>query len=360
MNILSLKSILLHQIGAALSCKYEENAISFTEFLQSLPGEVDPVFKTTAGQSIEWRKIPLQKKQNVDAVLYTSALPQRLAAFGQTEAASAPSAIYHQLVNTLDQSRSNSKLKLIDRQRVNSPQTSLSTTKLWLDFEIETHKPGWIAFRLSPTGVVQWLGCLQAIGSPDIELVESALASPALEKTGSKLSSNIDAQTVRMLWQAQYAYACCCRLLRSRQTAAGLASADPLIAKAQACLLADWPGQATGQLSDKQPENRAAKQTLQEQGLLQALVSTADDLFWIPYRWPDQQYLLLLKRSALLCQAFEDFYRIHSRTFKGDGAIAHPQSKTQRSHQFALVCATRNVLKVLLQKHLGVRAPERL
>ena len=323
----SLKHVLLNQLEKALSRNYEDNDVCFTDFSQKQNNTSDAIQATEDEtdrlidrfQSTNPPQIPLHKKQNIAPVLYTSALPQRWAASGYPSVSKTPSEASEKLVAILEQARSS----------LSSSQRLSIEAQLWLEFQIETHRPGWIAFRLTPAGVNQWLTYLSK-ASP-APLFERAKRTPQIPTVGcSGLSTQPLAE---LLWQAQYTHACCCRLLRQVQP--------------------PWP----------QPEKEDAKSsfhTLQEQRLLHALVNTADDLFWIPYRWPTQQYLLLLKSSAPLCQAFERFCRTGFNSLAQQSAIHHSQVEPTRSRFFILILATQNLLKVLLEEHLGEPAPERL
>ena len=338
----SLKYVLLNQLEKALLQNYEENAVCFTDFLQktsNVCNAVDASDEMLRDQytSIDWRQLPLKKKQNIVPILYTSALLQRLTALGFVTVNETPLAASEQFVRRLEQARAALKSKLLGEQS-DSLQPPLSVeARLWLEFQIETHRPGWLAFRLTPAGVYQWLTHLSD-SSPDASTGKAQMLQPRISQDFDIERSN--QQAVELLWQAQYTHACCCRLLRQ------------------------CPQQP---LPDCEDENRSF-QTFQAryserfsgQSLLHTLVSTADDLFWIPYRWPTRQYLLLLKSVAPLCQSFERFCRTDFSGFTQHSSADSLQGEAMRSRSLTLIKATQKVLKVLLEERLGEIAPEQL
>lgn len=330
MEILSLKSVLLYQLGKALVCDSDTNAICFTDFLRK-PGKSASDARSVASKEIlDWREIPLTKKQQTPQILYVSPLPQTLVAFGQAIAGADPSAPMQAIANRLDQSHSNLELNRTNEQTLCLDQRLSIEAQLWLEFKIETQKPGWIAFCLSEKGLNRWLQHLQtqplstAKTSATVQSAQPLVAPPAA----------IDLPIVEMLWQAQYTYACCARLLKREHTAKHHLSAPN---------------------SQRQRQRHAA-----ERSLVHNLVDTADSLFWIPYRWPTQQYLLLLKRVMPLCQSFERFYSVRLCESEGPYAVLNSQEVAERSLHWSLVSATKNILKVLLEVHLGESAPEQL
>ena len=343
MNILSLKSILLYQLERVSLDNYEENAVSFIEFLQKQRNDASTASEAGDNLLIDLPRIPLQSKQKTGSILYTSALPQVLASSSLTGAKADPSDISKQLVDRLEQSRSNLTSKITNRQAVEPLQISSAVAELWLEFEIETQKPGWIAFRVTRSGIEKWLDCLQRLEISELE--RSSQRPPAFDKLSPRPQRYPSNEvSVQMLWQAQYAHACCCRLLRQcRKQAFSAAQSDRI-----------------GQTPSSASQSGSLLSTDRAEALLQALVSTADSLFWIPYRWPNQQYQLLLKHSAALCQAFERFYGVRLCEFEWRGAIASNLDNTLSLRQLSLVAATKNVLKVLLEENFGVPAPEQL
>ena len=338
MKILSLKSVLLYQLGRTLLCRSKANEICFTDFLHQLDDGNSACNQESYERLIDWREIPLKRKQskhpNTSQILYVSALPQVLAASSQVRVGTNPETFLKTVVNRLDQSRSNLKTKSIDKQAICSDRTLPIEARLWLEFEIETQRSGWVGLSLTEKGQSDWLNFIQAqpfsSSRGGNRLSTNSRRSPALQSKSNSLSNRLTSHSVaQMLWQVQYAHACCARLLAGFSEPAKTAPAD------------------------LQPQSLSCT----SQSLVRNLIDTADSLFWIPYRWPTQQYLLLLKRAMPLCQAFELFYRScewHDRSPRERGekaAIAPPK---------ALVSATQNILKVLLEEHLGEKAPIQL
>lgn len=337
MKVPSLKHVLLNQLETALSQNCEESTARFTDFSYKKNDVSDAIVANSEHLSIDWQQIPLKKKQNILPVLYTSALVKRIVASGLTASGETPLEASRRLINRLNQARASLSSKLSDELLESWRQPLSIEAQLWLAFQIETQRPGWIAFRLTPAGTHQWLMYLSNFG----------LKTPVVPARGARLKGKpSDQQAADWLWQAQYAYACCCRRLRQYQQ--------------------QWP-----QLDSQRPnsqldcrDNEHSFQTFQsqrsEQSLVHALVSTADDLFWIPYRWPDRQYLLLLKSVVPLCQAFERFERTYSSGLTQYSAIGHLEAMAMRSHTLLLLKATEKILKTLLEEHLDEPAPERL
>ncbi len=330
MKILSLKSVLLYRVGRTLVCDSEANVICFTDFLQK-PGKDDSGGRSGGNKKIlNWREIPLRKKQKTSQILYVSPLPQTLVACDLVTAGSDPSAPMRAIANRLNQSHSNLRLKRTNEQTLCPDQTLSIEAQLWLEFEIETKTPGWIAFDLSEKGLDLWLQHLQTqpISASKTNIAsqnrQSLAASPAV----------IDVPIVEMLWQAQYTYACCARLLEKECAAQHHRSGS-------SCL--------------RQRQRHETKQAL-----IHALVDMADSLFWIPYRWPAQQYLLLLKHAMPLCHAFERFHGVCLCESKRPYADLNSQEVAERSLSWSLISATKNILKVLLEVHLGEFAPDQL
>ncbi len=157
-------------------------------------------------------------------------------------------------------------------------------------------------------------------------------AKPLVEQAQQKYTRT---QRDQLVWQAQYTHARCCSLLRHLHTFRPTNS----------------PLQNDHLCNTEQPFSTELKPiSLKEQPaytrqLIQALVETADDLFWVPERYPKKQYLLLIKRSDQLCYAFDQFHRHSTSTGKG-------------IMRLTLVSSTCALLKLLLQEHLEVSAPE--
>ena len=421
---LSLKSVLLYQLGRALLSDSKADEVCFFDFLHAVSKENSVTCSASNKKIVDWCKIPLkekrQKSKNTSQILYISALPQAMSAFERVEARQNSADFSQVIANRLNQSRFQLKEKLANEQSRCSSYLLSIEAQLWLEFEIETQKSGCITFCLSPQGLGQWLQHLQprpsaaappdAITSPADALVSSATQpekfstlkqfskkETAREKESVKEAAPFQlgqypvnhylvehrpvehrpvehrsvehypiehhpkqgaAQrewTTRLLWQAQYTYACCARIERE-YIAKGNAERLALQEDAD-CLNA---GHRFEQMDCEYWQNEYAQSTPAVHLLVCTLVNTSDSLFWIPYRWPTQQYLLLLERASLLCQAFEQFYRVclcgsqHPYVASKTPAIAH-----RLPHQI-LIRATKTTLKCLLQEHLGEKAPEHI
>ena len=386
MKTLSLESVLLYQLGSVLLSDLSDlkaDEICFFDFLHAVSKE--NIFTCSASNQkiADWCKIPLRKKQqkskNTSQILYVSALPQAISALGRVEAGQNPSVLSQVIVNRLNQSRFYLKKKLTNERALCSSYSLSIEAQLWLEFEIETQKSGWITFCLSHQGLGQWLRHLQprlqadtlseSVNSPTDDLASNALASditrleqfskreallsPPRQYPTERNATQERAQKEavdRLLWQAQYTYACCARIERE------------YVAKANAERFARQKD--VGYLFEQIPceywQNEYALSPPAVHSLVYALVDMSDSLFWIPYRWPTQQYLLLLERAKLLCQAFEQFYRVclcglqHPYVASKVPAIAHKLLSQ------ILVKATKSMLECLLQEHLGEKAPEHL
>ncbi len=401
--VLSLKGTLLYFLSKILPDGCEADAFSFTNFShidRSKSKSFSQVNSTGfIDQQCDWQQIPLHKQQHITAALYTSAIPQMLAKTPQFAALSSLSAVSKQIADQLNQLQLKTSNSELDHQsRMLSP-----LSQLWSEFEIETQRPGWVSFRLSEIGISLWL---QQFQQPEYSAwySNSVLSKPAqpvpkssndvdldhmpangkplnisLEKTITKNSLRNSSIPIRSLdkfwaddlaaiasgaesagadlygdnatWPVQYTHARCCTLLRLWQ------AAQPAL---------DLVSSAASQPSDPASlfwltaDQRLRVYTLQAQQLIQSLIATTDDLFWIPYRWPDRSYLLLLKRAGRLCQSFDQFYSACMGGFS-QVAIA-PASPEVRLFQarLGLVSVTQNVLEVLLRGHLAVAAPKSL
>ncbi len=368
MMVLPLQATLLYWLHRAILGDCEEEAGGFTHFLQIDRTPLyfwvhsNPTISLLTNSS--WRKIPLQKKRNTPVVLYISAMPQRLlssrnllpllASFKSIEEPSTESS--QQMVDRLKRFRSHS----IKGERDHKGGDRTLLCQLWHEFQIETQRPGWLAFRLSDHGICLWLNQLFRLRCDDNfmpAVVQSNLSDVASFATATSVTAISATATFTdsacqpaslepALWQVQYTHARCCTLLRLwKQTHPEFA--DPVMTAANA------PAFDLATLLGMTPHVSAA--------LIHSLIETADDLFWIPYRSPSQQYFLLLKRAGQLCQLFEAFYSTRLSGFgrlcpsspceSGAAAIGEFQSG------FYLATATKNVLELLLCRYLGAAAP---
>ena len=411
-KILSLKSVLLYQLGRALLCDSKADEVSFLNFLDLAANEARAVYTTDNKRIVDWCKIPLrkrqQKPQKASQILYISALPKAMPILGQAKAGADPSALSQAFVNRLNQSRSNLKAKLINNQMFCSQQTLSVDAQLWLEFEIETQKAGWLTFCLPNQSIDRWLQHLRSqslnqsqTNDATYPFVSSATQpqyglQPFATKAGpsNQLASYptkgvvSDDSTALLLWQAQYAHACCARLERDYLDKDYLDKAKidrakldrPKLDRANFAKALDratrnatsrerpllWDvdrisKQVCGEsYQDKPCQNEPCQPPLAAHLLVRTLVDTSDSLFWIPYRWPTQQYLLLLKLVKPLCQAFEQFYRVCLCGSQQPYVETKPSATEYKMQQQILVSATKNVLKCLLEEYLGEKAPEQI
>ncbi|MGB3299942.1 MAG: hypothetical protein WBA76_16875 [Phormidesmis sp.] len=233
--------------------------------------------------------------------------------------------------------------------------------QLWAEFQIETHRSGWIAFRLSHAGIVHWLTHLQ---SPLLN--QSCSQLDALDKlkqpvnqSNAQKSSPQSLPTEKILWQVQHTYARCSQLLCLWQ------EMQPALASSLSNLALSnfkFDSDALPWLTPSQGANFGAASA--GQPLIHSLINITDDLFWIPYQLPSQQYFLFLKGAAQLCQSFELF---SSRCLSGFGQFSQGRSQPQRAAlasefqaNFYLVAVTKNALEVLLSQYLKAVAPAEL
>lgn len=333
MVILSPKNVLLNQLHWLLSSEQGSYIESFTEILHGPRALTDASSQVNStrhfNKDINWQEIPLTKTQDICSVLYTSALPQKLAKQYDLKRSLTLTEISQRIVHWLNQARQKQFDDLCDLAYKDFD--SSLPHQLWFEFEIGTQRLGRIAFCLSNRGVALWLQHVQQ----DLH----GLHEDSHWGESQKLSlSRIDTS---LLWQMQYTHARCCTLLALWQTSQPDQSIDHRSLRP----------------TDTYPLGLSAPQA---QRLIQALIETADDMFWIPYRWPDRQYVLLLKRATQLCQSFDQFYRGCLYGFGQLSSTAAPSEMSRFKANFGLVAATRNLLKVLLYKHFHAKSPASL
>ena len=357
----------MYGLQQALFSNHEADAVGFINFLQG--DHAQPFFPNqhklpaSLPNSLIWQKIPLQKKRTADDVLYISAIPQLLVSSIHSMAVSGHSElpiknlgeksektlenISQQTIVRLEKAGFNQASCERDHNNAvslqHSPYCGNSLLQLWAEFQIETHRPGWIAFRLSDRGIGLWLAQMQ-----DPFLSQAAIKSdlPTVSKQSARQKNPPQPlRAEKILWQVQYTYARCCRLL---------------------CLWQEMQPTA----GDLNPEFNSAVQLWLTASasaglsLVHSLIETTDDLFWIPYQSPSQQYFLLLERAAQLCQSFELFY---ARCLSGFGEPSQTFSQGSASANtrkfqadFYLLAVTKNVLKVLLSQYFNAIAPAEL
>ena len=351
---------------------YEENDLNFTVLSHEQP------YKTWHSQgsdtaenvsiSMCWQNIPLKKTRQLKDITYISALPQWLLANSYSKpllnrskrAEKTLEETALKIVSAFKKIRFKSIASEPDHKTIQYLQALSNDYPLWLrlgaQFQIETQQLGCLSIRLSNDGISQWLQQVNASVLTDSARYDLPPANPcslASAATAVVMSDAIQQQ----LWQAQYAHARCCSLLSLWQQFS----------------LPDLSTIAHARLSEYVAHLLASSQSVQrgrgasrcaEAQLIHALISTADDMFWIPYRFPSKQYLLLLKSVTQLCKAFEGFY---SAQLSGFGQISDVDNESMRSHisslwqaKFYLVLTTKNILEALLTRHLHSRAPAEL
>lgn len=372
--ILSLKGTLVCGLEQALFNDDEEGGSDFTEFLHSrcvrfsdlsqqrpdnLLPKPPPSLRANPNESSEQQVfkrrirvelvpyIPLQKKRNDVAVLYTSALPKQLLANQPFFQSQTFSDVNRHLVDRLQKVMFE---PMICERDHNATDISL-ISQIWNEFEIETHRPGWIGFRLSELGTGLWLmHCLNQYDN-GIDLHEKPY----------DIADLLRQRSPALLWQLQYTHARCCTLLRLWQQAIALPYALPHARHSRFTSLNE---QALDDRVLKARRALAASPWLSanhhQAQLVHSLIEFADDMFWIPYRWPSKQYSLLLKRALTLCQALEQFYAACLSGFPQVGQENAIASIRTFQAKFCLVQLTQKMLKTLLTQHLKVEAPVRL
>ncbi|MEO0885716.1 MAG: hypothetical protein AAFY54_07225 [Cyanobacteria bacterium J06648_10] len=363
-EIIGIKSILLYWLNCFLSSEYKEKRKSFTDFSHNSKEfsdsctQADEHVKTST--NVDWSKIPLQKRPTENSVLYTSALPQIFSIDNVSLTATSQKVKPQQIVNQLNQFQRQSSEQYLSAEE--SILHFLST--LWQAFEISGDRAGWISFRLSENGITKWLEHIIQNDpvcethhtlvihqlSANYPISPSASGSQKKPPKKPQKSRNIRSPFIetgahhQQLWQAQHTYARCCSFIH-RGTHGGARTAHYASESIHA---------------DETPAGLNQRQrSPSSQQLVQQLVEISDDMFWIPYRYPSKQYLLLLKSMTKLCQAFERFQREDLPGFSHDGYSEqlHSHAPPVITH-LGLVVATRNILKPLLQSVFQTVAPE--
>ena len=399
MTFLSFKFVLLSCLEQALFSTREATSVSFIDTLHSPKTQLYSVCKDSLTKNINWRKIPLHKKRNETSVLYTSALPQCLIkdrTISKREASlSEVSRVLREQLSQVNFNPSSCASNLLSRE-------SLLRPKLWNEFEIQTQRSGWLAFQLSDTGKALWLqytqrapqqplagdslcqnrmtsrhsnhGHLKQLEKADLDHIKNDRDRVEICPPPHRRKQNLSSQSSlpvlkdgalenralqeRMLWQLQYAHARCCSLLQLwRECVVPQTAPSAPVTEAASGLDRELDGSASPWLTT----NRQLRlQTPGATSLLHASISTTDDLFWIPYRWPNQQYFLLLKRGVELYQAFEQFYRADLSGFSRQLTVSQDAEALLSASNFGLVTTTKNILKVLLEDYLNALAPTEL
>ena len=221
-----------------------------------------------------WPKIPLQKKQTVSSVLYVSALPKVLA--------KSSSLMRNKSLLEVSEWVSNQLREYQNRQFYCEPDQNLcnlaSIAQLWSDFEIGTQRLGWLSFHLSDVGIARWLQQSQTFCEKDHQLSQLFLNQSPLVPLSHSISSLfskefdsvkkndacVDIQA--SLWQIQHTHARCCGLLRLWH------EAQPINSEMSQSAPLPW-------LTNRHQLRGITPQSWQ---LIQLLIETADDMFWIP------------------------------------------------------------------------------
>lgn len=336
MNFLSLKGTLLYYLEQLLFRRYEESENSFTKFSQNTH---KPKSLTQKGKNLQVDgtvDIPLQKTHSTKAVLYTSPLPQLLPETGiANELLSAHQTIRRSAEKVPSKViQIQHKAKLIESNSQNNYAENTGTLQfhLWTQFEIENERSGWLTFRLSDSGIAEWLEHLRTSEPSYRHAAQSPSEPGPVSNQHSQLA----------IWQTQYAHARCTSILKQWP------SAPPRIRRPQAVYACDPTGMPWIDSSDRlQTQSPTAIQ------LIHTLIAVVDDMFWIPYRYPTKQYLLLLKRASQLYQAFESFYRQCLPGFSQFSWEEVSPDHQRVQTYIGLILVTQKVLKALLIEHLG-------
>lgn len=349
MTILSLKGTLMYCLNRVLFSEHEASSSSFINFLQDgcsrfelllhtdLMNQFPQGATTSTYSSASWRKIPLQKKQNVSGVLYTSALPQILFSRTSSAASLEGSKEYLEFSKSLAHLLRKRGFELMNCERDHNEEVIDSRWLLWNEFVIETQRPGWIAFRLSKAGIALWLKHVTKHYDNQSCINDSFACSSADDEVWSEL-----------IWQVQHTYARCCTLLRLWQqvhlyTDDGRANRDAFRRSASGARAADFS----------------------QMRLVHQLIAIADDMadavFWIPYQCPSEQYFLLLKRAAQLCQSLKLFHGSSlsgfSQNVSAPSANASTDASSEYTARFHLVAVTKDILETLLRQYFNAEAP---
>lgn len=349
-EVIALKSVLLYCLKCFLASQYEEEEDSFIDFSQNRKASLLPDPAQIKNRDLSWDKIPLHRRYSSTEVLYVSALPQLFEKDFLPRTSSDNCALIVQ-----ETTRCFTKhLQVFQRKSLISnsffTEETLSVfSTLWRSFKIESERPGWISFRLSNQGIYAWINQLQNIShlaDSDHTLVIKKLLSKPTENYSILGMANRNqkryskARIDELMWQVQYTHARCCSLMRSLNVVS----------------------MERGSLTRKTEKTRQegdlpalklmfdAEKTTSSYQLMQSLIATVDDMFWLPEQYPHKQYFVLLKRAEQLNFAFEQFHRDHTLM----------PSASQQHLYLTLLAGTRNLIKLLLCRYLQASAPSQL
>jgi len=354
MEVIALKSVLLYYLKHFIASQYEEEADSFIDFLQSRKASSSLDLSVRQNKRLDWYEIPLRKQKNNAGILYTTALPQLIRQDRrlQTDAGNCD-LVFQEAMLDFTKKIQVFQLKPPIKDLLCTAKIRSTLSTLWKSFKIESERPGWISFRLSNQGIYTWINQLQSVShladSNHTLVIENLMLKNisndlALRPINKKPQEHARSLSNYLIWQAQYTHARCCSLMRYCQ----------VISTQQALLQKQQKHQST---KTNQTDPLALLESIfcEEQPqptrqLIQALVETTDDLFWLPERYPNKQTLLLLKRAEQLHIAFDRFHRANPLV----------PNASQLFPYLTLVSSTRNLLKLLLECYLQVPAPEQL
>ncbi len=351
----------MYCLNRVLFSKCEAVSTSFTKFLQAsrtqfeLLPQADPTrlhpdsLSTSAPRRESWRKVPLQRKQTVKDILYTSALPQML--FSKI----APEDTWNflEFSECLTKQLRKRGFELTNCEPDHRGEDIALRWLLWNEFVIETQRPGWITFRLSEAGLDLWLKrCINCNDEGNLLSHYSKAESPIVDDILEPKPVQGELISDELTWQMQYTYTQCCRLLRLWEQVHFYTDGS---------LVADstmFPDGASLWLAADQSQMQIVQQ------LIAIIDDMAEALFWIPYRLPSKQYFLLLKRASQLCQSFDLFCRTCLSGFPQHTtsplAGATADIPNEYHARFYLVAVIKDVLKALLHQYFNLEAPASL
>ncbi|MEM9944532.1 MAG: hypothetical protein AAF810_00500 [Cyanobacteria bacterium P01_D01_bin.36] len=356
-EVFVLKSVLLYCLKLFLAANYKEKYGSFIDFSHNSKSSISVKTAPHNKDDIHWQKIPLKKQQSTADILYITALPQRFRheLQSQDNGAERDSRLQEITIRLVEQLKI-SQLEQLPNTSSFTGETQSTLSNLWKSFQIESKQPGWILFRLSDEGIYTWISQLQTI-SQMAELdhtlcIRKRLFNPvantsSLKPVNPNWYREPKTQIDRLIWQSQYTHARCHSLIQYWYT----------ISAQNTYSMAEESRHTQTYLPTDLASISLEDQTAQTRQLIQALIEMADDLFWLPERYPDKHYFLLLKRAEGLCRAFEQFHRAHAliRNFSPTACM----EPTPHLYPI-LISGTCNILKALLSSYLGLAAPVQL